>query len=125
VATQTPGWYPDPNDSNSEVYWDGDRWHGRRPKLGATTGSLSGRGQFGDSTSRPKVIPEAWVLGWRQLPSFAQALIIIGTIVLVVIVISFLSSKPWESQREKDCRAAMQAEGYRGSQLDQAIKVLR
>ena len=33
MASQTPGWYPDPNDSAFEVYWDGDSWHGRREKL--------------------------------------------------------------------------------------------
>jgi hypothetical protein len=25
-------WYPDPNDSDSELYWDGGGWHGRRPE---------------------------------------------------------------------------------------------
>jgi SAM-dependent methyltransferase len=89
---------------------------------GETYGTRSGGGQFSDSTSRPKVIPQAWVLAWGRLSSTARALIVIGAIILVVISVSFLSTKPWESQREKDCRAAMEAEGYKGKQFDEAVK---
>jgi hypothetical protein len=123
MATQSPGWYPDPNGSDSEVYWDGDRWHGRRQKRPTPTAAAPGGGQLGSpATSRPNVIPQTWVLAWGRLSTTAQALVITGIVFLVLMIGSWLSTKPWESQREKDCRAAMEAEGYKGSQLDEAIK---
>ena len=30
---QATGWYPDPSDPNSEIYWNGTQWHGRREKF--------------------------------------------------------------------------------------------
>jgi hypothetical protein len=33
TASTTPGWYPDSNeDTADEIYWDGEKWHGRRKK---------------------------------------------------------------------------------------------
>lgn len=124
LTTQTPGWYPDPNNSNSEVYWDGERWHGRRQKLQKSSGLPSGDGQVADTLTFPSnVIPQAWMLAWRRLSSGAQALLIIAVIaVFATLLLAFLHAKPWESQREKDCSAAMEAQGYRGSQLDAAVK---
>jgi hypothetical protein len=39
------GWYPDPNDNTAEVYWDGNRLHGRRNKLVSPqqTGQVTGK----------------------------------------------------------------------------------
>jgi hypothetical protein len=30
TPSNTPGWYPDPDDTNAEIYWNGSRFHGRR-----------------------------------------------------------------------------------------------
>jgi hypothetical protein len=32
TPSQTPPWYPDPDDSNSEIYWNGTRFHGSRKR---------------------------------------------------------------------------------------------
>lgn len=51
-----PGWFPNPSNSEEEVYWDGDRWTGdARPVFGASASRPSEEGDVaspGDETSR-------------------------------------------------------------------------
>jgi hypothetical protein len=116
MTGQPLGWYPDPNESNAEVYWDGKRWHGRRDKLKGSVPSLP-------PTSHPNVgILRNLVAAWDRLSVVAQVVITVAMILLVAgIVSSVLKSKPWESDKQKACEAAMTREGYKGQTYDQMV----
>jgi hypothetical protein len=71
---------------------------------------------------RPKMI-EGRAGWWANLTENARRTIIIGAVGLALLVAVILTAtKPWESQREKDCNAAMSSEGYKGAQFDTAVK---
>ena len=40
-SPQPPGWYPDPVDPDSEIYWDGSAWVNQRRPVGAASGSAT------------------------------------------------------------------------------------
>ena len=94
-----PEWYPDPAGSGGQPYWDGHQW----------TVSASQRSAVQRFTQGL----------FRQ----TKILIAIGIAVLLTIaLIVVLSQEPWHSQRYKDCKAAMENEGYKGDTLEQAIQ---
>jgi hypothetical protein len=119
MAQQKAGWYPDPNDDKAEVYWDGGRWHGRREKLdapGPLPGPAPGPVQSGQSRDLRQL--------WRELNAFGRSLVV-GAVLLVVVItgaVILVGTHPWESQREKECKAMAEHEGYRGSQFDSVVK---
>lgn len=125
-SSKPAGWYPDPNDSGFEVYWDGGRWHGRRDKFDEPGDALPSTGGQKSSATRLGALFPTSVAQWRGLSESTQALIAVGiglfAILLVGFLVWFATSKPWESQREKDCRAALQAEGFRGEDLKTAVR---
>jgi len=47
---------------------------------------------------------------------------VVGIVAAVVALFAFLVTLGGKSQRYEECEAAMQAEGYRGAALEQAIQ---
>jgi hypothetical protein len=84
TAKRAPGWYPDPDDSDySEVYWDGERWHGRRDKLKEPAPRLSWRRvkRFFSETKWlwTAVLPLIGTLGGAYLPrNFTRVRVLLG-----------------------------------------------
>lgn len=71
APSKAPGWYPAPHDTNSEIYWDGDRFHGSRTKDLPSSGQWRERWErFKRGFAREKW---AWLL-------FAAFLPLIGTV---------------------------------------------
>lgn len=121
MDAQSAGWYPDPNDPKSELYWDGTRWHGQRKK--STYAGFGGNEQAGGAaTPWPNVIPAKWVLAWRKLSDGAKVIVIVAVVLFLVLFFGWLSTSPWESQREKDCKVASQQSGLRGDALDDFVR---
>jgi hypothetical protein len=98
------GWYPDPNDNTAEVYWDGNRLHGRRNKLVSPQ-------QTGQVTGKKSSTARVWVT-------------ITGLIVCAVIIIGVVwacSTAP--SPYEKECRKDGLLHGLQGEQLEDMVRV--
>jgi hypothetical protein len=70
---------------------------------------------------RPLGRPFRTVLAEISSTSKAVLAGVVGIVVLIVAIL-VIQSEPWHSQRYKDCRAAADHEGYRGSQRDTVIK---
>jgi hypothetical protein len=118
MPSQKAGWYPDPTDNKAEIYWDGARWHGRREKLSgpARTTPSPGPVQSGQSSDLRGL--------WRELNNRGRLLIFGGALLIVVIIgIALAAASPWESDREKECKAVATQEGYSGAQFDQVVKL--
>ena len=112
-----PGWYPDPNEARSEIYWDGARWHGRRQK-GPPPITLA-------NWPRPKKssgVGDGFRRFWRVQSQAVQLIIIIDAVLILISMVfglaAFVDARPWESQQYKDCKAAGQYEGYKGKELE-------
>jgi hypothetical protein len=56
TPTRTPGWYPAPDDTDSEIYWDGERFHGNREKDPSSSPSRWERFKKG-------FVRERWIAG--------------------------------------------------------------
>ena len=95
-----PGWYPDPDGSPRQRFWDGQQWTIYRPPPGG----------------------DPFVQFWQRMSSTSKAVLagVVGLVLLIVVII-FIQSEPWHSQRYKDCRSWADHEGYRGAQRDNAI----
>lgn len=103
MTTVRPGWYPDQNDPNAEVYWDGARWHGRRARVtdGASTDS-----RLTDLSSYSEK--------WAELSNTARNMVVGGVLAafaLVLVVVALLLIRPWESETYKNCKESAAAYG--------------
>jgi hypothetical protein len=80
MSTQlTNGWYPDPNDESSEIYWDGKRWHGRRDVLSDTP-------QVAEPPAPPVVVSGLSNLPTRKFWIGAIALISLALVTIFWII---------------------------------------
>lgn len=98
-AQATPGWYPDPSGSGGQRYWDGVQWTATRPA--PPIGQVSG------TNLKP------WLIAIF--------------VVLAVIAILMLSTRPWESDAYKQCVAEQKQEARAAgvsvdSKLEDAIR---
>ncbi|MEW2481434.1 DUF2510 domain-containing protein [Mycobacterium sp. NPDC049093] len=96
AAQQVPGWYPDPNDDSAEVYWDGDRWHGRR--VSATPEATGG----GEASKPHDASADHTIEGqldkvhrwWSELSTAGQAGVLVAIVIAVIIIASVISDLP-------------------------------
>jgi hypothetical protein len=95
TPSQTPGWYPDPDDNNSEIYWNGTRFHGSRKRDSSPLDSWWQR--FKRLFSNEK-----WV--WVGLVAFLP---IMGT-----IVGGLISAHTGAEQAQKNFTQSQQREAY-------------
>jgi hypothetical protein len=111
MANQKAGWYPDPSDSASEVYWDGQRWHGKRQKMAQ------------GSNPPPAPSTRFWTRsGWALLTTAQQLLIVVGLVFALLLGIGACNYVMKEADPKRQaCERAMAREGYKGSQLDQMV----
>lgn len=113
--TVRPGWYPDQNDPNSEVYWDGARWHGRRVRDASAAPNAS-------AVIRSRTYAERW----SALSNSARNLVVwggLGTFILVMaVVVALLTIRPWESDTYKSCKATAEAHGLTGGAYDVFVR---
>jgi len=101
MASRNPGWYPDPNDDNAEVYWDGSRWHGRRNKIAQSSPPAPGP-TF--SASSGSDVGARLRETWHGFDEPRRRLIIIGSAVAVLLIaIILVATEPWHSREYKDC----------------------
>jgi len=114
------GWYPDPNDPKTEIYWDGTRWHGRREAL---KDELPGTG------SNP--IPQVDVAGVRNLPTRRFWVITIAAIALALGVIFWVIPQVkksneemewWDQQLHSECMQQKLSSGMDNFAADKACK---
>jgi hypothetical protein len=106
-----PGWYPSPNYVRVERYWDGVRWTGAQ-KWGNPT-----------PVQRPAHVSDKPLSGWLGVPSGVRAFTVLGALFFVILFAAILiHNEPWKSQREKDCEAAMAAEGYQDQDFENAVQ---
>ncbi|WP_363113788.1 DUF2510 domain-containing protein [Mycobacterium sp.] len=148
----SPGWYDDPDGSQAERYFDGRQWTPQRrrkpveahPPPAPNFGALP-RAAAGPRPSDPPVgplrpsesyqaHPAAASGGYQPLPPVRGqfgprlsngvkiALAVAAAVVLAVIASIVISAEPWHSQRYKECRAAMEDDGYKGDDLEQATQ---
>lgn len=108
--SRSAGWYPDPNDAESEIYWDGSSWHGRRQKHPSTM-----QPHPVARASKPSaegVIPftERAAEFWHGLSDRGRAAIIIGVIV-VAALIGLLIAHPWQSKFQQECESKVMDDG--------------
>ena len=107
-----PGWYPSPNYVRVERYWDGVRWTGAQ-KWGNPT-----------PVQWPAHASDRPLSGRLGVPSGVRALIVLGALFFVILFAAILiHEEPWKSQREKDCEAAMAAEGYQDQDFETAVQL--
>jgi hypothetical protein len=111
-----PGWFPDPNDARSEIYWDGAKWQGRREKCPPPI-TLSNW-----PTPESSGVLDGFRRFWRVQSQAVQVIIISGAVLILISMVfglaAFVEARPWESQRYKDCRAAGEDAGYQGKELE-------
>lgn len=114
----SPGWYPNPYDPNSELFWDGQKWHGSRQRLQHFAAAIP------STPRRPQGSSEFDRLSryWRKQSQAGQVAIAVG-VALVITLLSLLAlstvyTKPWESRLEKECKAMAASSGYTGKEYD-------
>lgn len=110
MASQRPGWYPDPNDQGAEMYWDGTRWHGRRQR---TSAAVPGpQRPTIPSGKQPAWFYDRWVPFWHHIDDTRRVLIILGVIGAMALVGFVIAAQPWESKFKDECEAAALDDGY-------------
>jgi hypothetical protein len=138
------GWYNDPDGSDAERYFDGREWtpQRRRKPLNpnrpsqaphhygppqaaagpyvppASTGPAGAHHAYPPAPPPVGYWPPPSGQAWHRLSSGAKiGWAVAIAIVLVIIASIVVSAEPWHSQRYKECRAAMEREGYKGDEL--------
>jgi len=147
TTPRSAGWYDDPDGSGAERYFDGQAWtpqRRRKPPIPQPLPPVSdpyGRGPAAASPHVPSMSagpafpypyppapphsgaywPPPRPSGgqyWHRLSAGAKIgwAVAVAT-VLVIIASIVIVTEPWHSQRYKECRAAMEREGYKGDEL--------
>ena len=126
MASQEPGWYPDPNDDDVELYWDGASWHGRREKRRTPASERTAPSLAGSASTQAQPVSADGRVGWwaGKDPASKKAIVVIGSFIAgfiaLAVVISVLVAKPWESSEYKQCVAQLE-EQYGSSLSDSFI----
>jgi hypothetical protein len=95
------GWYPDPSGEDFEIYWDGERWHGRREKLSTAPPVKS------DGAGSAVVVEGIAKLPTRKFWIAAITAIVVGLFVVFWVVPQVKESqekeKWWDSKLNSVC----------------------
>lgn len=90
MAQMASGWYPDPNDEKAEIYWDGERWHGKREKLQSAAGKQR-KSDSADSVAE----------SIRQLPTRKFWITTLVVIAFVLVLIFYIIPENNKSNEQK------------------------
>ncbi len=104
VMSRSAGWYPDPNDAKSEIYWDGSSWHGKRQKRPSTVEPHPVPPVSASSADEATPFTDRLAELWHGLSLTGRAVVIFGSIA-VATVIGTLIAKPWESKFQEMCES--------------------
>ena len=98
-----PGWYPDPYDNTSEVYWTGTQWHGRRQKFASVPQ------QYPQQSQVPPKKNSSTAVWW-------------GLALAVLIIIFLVVAYSGPSYEETECRKSLSGQGFTGQKLDDLVQ---
>lgn len=109
MTARSAGWYPDPANDGSEIYWDGTRWHGRRERLAppALPDSLNTA-----QTTKSGGLSDRFNTFWSSLDDTRRVLVILGGIVgatLLLGVGAFVVTELTKSPYEDECKREVAA----------------
>lgn len=107
---RSAGWYPDPNDADGEIYWDGSGWHGQRQKRLPTVEPQPVARASKSSGAGPMSATERAAQFWHGLSGGGRLLIIVGVIVATALI-SLVVGKGWESKYQEGCESQVAADG--------------
>lgn len=120
MAPQRAGWYPDPNDSKSEVYWDGTRWHGRRDKLPQQAAQSPTAGQ-----PRAREDRGGFSAFWDGLDDTRRVFVIFGAILLTALIAGLIGlfALLVPPSAEDECTAVAERNGLSGSSMNSFVDI--
>jgi len=143
-----PGWFPNPGNSDEEVYWDGDQWTGdTRPVYGRSpqasqpqpedeqlpvTGAASVEGgdpepgdgdSAGSASSEVTAVRKKRTALWVSIAAIV-ALLLVGGVTTAVVTSNIHAQEVAQQKAKKkaDDRAAAAAEAERVARLEAAAK---
>lgn len=115
MASQSVGWYPDPNDDRAEVYWDGSRWHGRRQKS-------TDESQPPVQPPRPPDVIDKLKDSWHGLARSGQIVLVIVVLLCVLSLIGVIYALQ-KSPYEDECKAQANEMNLKNTDFDGYVTV--